>query len=242
MADPVISIVAPTMNEEMAPRIVRELFREFGNGVEVIVVDKSSPAYRKQFAGSGARVVVQKRKGYEDAIMQGFRMARGTAVLASIDPDGTYSVRDLRRVVDEVKSGRYDFVSGSRSGCSNEAMKPYIKLGNRLFALLFDLLFLKSMGDVFSGSFAMSRKSFELIRHIDPYQAGTIFFEMELAKRGCSMRNLHVSYAPRVGTKSKLARYKVVYGTKVFAGVLRSRFGESLSLLSGLFRGRLKGD
>src|SRR5208283_5537051 len=132
-----VSIIAPTMHEERAPEIAKEIFEAFGRDAEVIIVDKSDLSYRRLFKGTGARVRVQRSKGYEYAIMEGLAVAKGTKVLASIDPDGTYSVQDLKRVVNAVRRGEADFVSGDRSGCSFEAMGPYIKFGNFLFAATF---------------------------------------------------------------------------------------------------------
>ena len=237
---PEVSIIAPTMNEERAPNIARELFRLFGSDIEVIIVDKSDSNYRKRFDRTGVKIVVQKSKGYEYAIMEGFRTAKGTRVLASIDPDGTYSVKDLRKIVEAVKNGEADFVSGDRSGCSTEAMEPYLKFGNFLFAMAFDVLFLQRMKDVFSGSFAISRNAFESIRKVNPYYSGTLFFEMELAKRHFRLRNAHVSYEPRRGTKSKLAKSKTVYASKVMVNILKDRWKQASYLLSELFRGRFR--
>ncbi|MCL4379662.1 MAG: glycosyltransferase [Candidatus Marsarchaeota archaeon] len=237
-----ISIIAPTIKEERAPEIAKEIFKVFGKGIELIIVDKSDTHYRKLFRGTGATVRIQKSKGYEYAIMEGFSIAKGTKVLASLDPDGTYAVRDLKRVVDAVKSGKADFASGDRSGCSFEAMGPYLKLGNFLFAVGFDVLFLQRMKDVFSGSFAMSREAFESIRNVRPYYSGTLFFEMELAKRGFRLRNVPVLYAPRIGTVSKLAKSKTVYASRVLASILRDRWREASYLLSELFEGRFRKD
>ncbi|HUC38549.1 MAG TPA: hypothetical protein VL944_00265, partial [Candidatus Acidoferrum sp.] len=94
------------------------------------------------------------------------------------------------------------------------------------------------MRDVFSGSFAIKRKAFDTIRNVKTYHAGTIFFEMELAKRGFRLKNIKVSYMPRVGTKSKLAKYKVVYGFQVFMGILKSRFGETSELIADMLKSR----
>ncbi len=237
-----VSIIAPTMYEERAPEIAREIFRVFGRSVELIVIDKSDLSYKRLFGGTGARVVAQKSKGYEYAIMEGLAVAKGTRVLASLDPDGTYSVKDLKRIVGAVKRGDADFVSGDRSGCPAEAMDPYIKLGNFLFAMGFDLLFLQRLRDVFSGSFAMTREAYEQIRHVKPYYSGTLFFEMELAKRGLHLKNVPVSYVPRRGTKSKIAKSKTIYATKVLGSILRDRWNEGSSLLSNMVKGRFGED
>ncbi len=233
-----VSIIAPTMMEERAPEVVKEIFKVFGSDVELIIVDKSDLTYRRLFKGTGAKVKVQKSKGYEYAIMEGFSLAKGTKVLASLDPDGTYLVSDLKRVVDAVKRRDADFASGNRADCSFEAMQPYLKLGNFLFAMAFDVLFLQRMRDVFSGSFAMSRHAFESIKRVKPYYSGTLFFEMELAKRRFRLRNVRISYEPRRGTKSKLAKSKTVYASRVLTSILRDRWMQASYLLSELFRGR----
>ncbi len=235
-----ISIIAPTMNEEHAPETVREIFRIFGKDVEVIVVDKSGPSYKKLFKKTGVKFIRQKSRGYEGAIMEGFAKASGTSVLASIDPDGTYSVSDLKRIVYAAKTQTYDFISGDRTGCSLEAMPRYIKFGNFMLALAFDILFLKRMKDVLNGSFAMKRYAFDAIKNISPYHAGTIFFEMELAKKGFRMKNIRISYKPRIGSESKIAKSKTRYGLKVLLGIGRGRAKESASILSEMFRKRFK--
>ena len=51
-----VSIIAPTMYEERAPEIAKEIFKVFGKEVELIIVDKSSLGYRRLFKGTGARV------------------------------------------------------------------------------------------------------------------------------------------------------------------------------------------
>jgi glycosyltransferase involved in cell wall biosynthesis len=235
-----VSIIAPTMYEERAPEIAKEIFGVFGRGVEVIIVDKSNLPYRKLFRNTGAKVIVQKTKGYEGAVMEGFRAAKGTKVLASIDPDGTYSVKDLRRVIDTVINEGYDFVSGDRSGCSSEAMLPHLKLGNFVLALIFDMLFLQRMRDVFSGSFAMKREAFDSIKDVKTYHSGTLLFEMELAKRGYRLKNIHISYEPRRGTESKLAKSKVVYGFKTFKEMLKVRGREASQLIDDMLKERFK--
>ncbi|MGC8567961.1 MAG: glycosyltransferase family 2 protein [Candidatus Micrarchaeia archaeon] len=208
-----LSIIVPTKNEENGPKIVRELMEAFGDGTEIIVVDKSNDEYYEALAKTKATVIRQRSQGYENAIMEGFAIASGD-ILASLDADGTYSVEDLKKVVNALESDeRYDFVSGSRFGnMSKDAMEWHLKFGNIMLAKIFNLLYKQNMHDVLSGSFAMTRRAYEKIKNIEAYRAGTIFFEIEIIRKGYKIKDIPISYRARAGTKSKITKAKPVYG------------------------------
>jgi glycosyltransferase involved in cell wall biosynthesis len=216
-----LSIIAPTMNEPTAPKTIRDLIRAFGRSAEIIVVDKSSEANRRQLVKTGAKVIKQESTGYENALMDGFRAANGS-IISTIDPDGTYSVEDFKRVVSAVRSGRADFVSGNRFGKLHEgAMTTSIALGNKFLTWLYRRLYKEEIHDVLSGSFAMTRKAFEAIRKEETYRAGTLFFEIELARRGFKLIDIPINYHPRVGSVSKISKAKPIYGMNIARHTIR---------------------
>ena len=218
---PELSIIAPTMNEPDAPKTILELVRSFGKSAEIIVIDKSNEKNRKELVRTGARVITQSSSGYENALMEGFRAARG-GIISTIDPDGTYSVEDFRRVVSAVASGKADFVSGNRFGKLHRgAMTPTIAFGNKFLTWLYRLLYKQRIHDGLSGSFAMTRKAFESIREEETYRAGTLFFEIELARRGFKLVDIPISYRPRVGSTSQISRAKPVYGMNIARHTIR---------------------
>lgn len=219
---PYLSIIVPTKDEPSAPSTIRELRRAFGSGAEILVVDKSDERHLKELRSTGAKVMIQTSTGYEAALMEGFRAARGE-VIATIDPDGTYSVSDFKRVVEKVRSGASDFASGNRFGdLKSGAMSTHIALGNRFLTWLFRQLYHKEIHDGLSGSFAMTRKAFDSIRDEEEYRAGTLFFEIELARRGFKLIDIPISYRPRVGSASKIAKVKPVYGLNIARHTIRS--------------------
>ncbi len=218
---PKLSIITPTMNEHAAPKTIRELVRSFGKSAEIIVVDKSSEANRKKLLNIGAKVIVQRSTGYENALMDGFRAAKGN-IISTIDPDGTYSVEDFKHVVNTVKSGQADFVSGNRFGKLHKgAMTTSIAIGNKFLTGLFRFLYKKDIHDGLSGSFAMTRKAFESIRDEETYRAGTLFFEIELARRGFNMVDIPINYHPRVDSVSKISKAKPIYGMNIARHTIR---------------------
>ncbi len=198
-----LSIIVPTLNERDAPRAIKALRHRFKDA-EILVIDKSNDAYRRELIDTGVGVIAQWSKGYESALMQGFSLAKGD-IISTIDPDGTYSVDDFARVVGAVEAGEADFCIGNRFGHLHRgAMTKSIAFGNKALSLLFRLLYRKELHDCLSGSFAMTREAFESIRDLDVFDAGTLFFEIELARRGYALEEIPISYRPRIGTKPKI--------------------------------------
>ena len=219
-----LSFIVPTKNEATTPGIVRDIYRTFGRGAEVIVIDKSTAEYKRPLYKTGARIVVQKRGVYEHALVEGFRLAHGD-VLAAIDPDGTYSVRDLKRIVGYLSRHReYAYVGGDRMGCGREAMPPVIKFGNRFFGLEASILTGQWMRDTFSGAFAMRREAYDTIRHMEGYLAGPTIFQLALSRKGFRLHMIPISYRPRPkGTKPKTTSFKPLFGLRLAANMLLGR-------------------
>ncbi len=231
-----LSVIVPTKDEPTAPSIIAELYKTFGKDTEVIVIDKSSnEELKRPLLKSGARVVTQSSKGYENALQEGFRLAKGE-IIATIDADGTYDVSDLKRVIDELATGDCGFVSGNRFGRLDPgAMTSSIKMGNILITSLFNLLYRCSMRDVLSGSFAMRRDAYDSMRDEDPYRAGTVFFEIELRRRGYKLKNIPVHYGVRaVGSESQISRAKPIYGiTMAYHAIKYARDYQPMLIFGG---------
>ncbi len=221
---PRISVIAPTKNETTTPGVVRQLFKVIGKDTEVIVVDKSEPRYRRMLDGLGAKVVTQKHGVYEHALNEGFLMAHGDYI-ASIDPDGTYSVKDLKMLIDyAMKHREYAWIGGDRMDCSEEAMPFTIKLGNRFFGLLASILTGQWMRDTYSGIFVMRRDAYDKVRNLKVFVAGPTIWQMALSRKGYRLHMLKISYAPRVGSKSKTTNFKPLFGFKLAANMIAARF------------------
>ncbi|HYB78577.1 MAG TPA: glycosyltransferase family 2 protein, partial [Thermoplasmata archaeon] len=101
------TLVLPTLNEAASIAHVLRLFRDAateanstifrGNPLEweVLVVDGASEDGTGAIAqAEGARVVIERRKGYGRAYKTGFAAARGD-VIATADGDATYPVETI---------------------------------------------------------------------------------------------------------------------------------------------------
>jgi glycosyltransferase involved in cell wall biosynthesis len=111
----VVSAVIPCLDEEASiGLVVREVLAQ-GVG-EVIVVDGGSRDRTVERAGeSGARVVVEPRRGYGRALMSGIAAVRPeTTIILFLDGDGSDRPACLPDLIRPIVEGQADFVHGSR--------------------------------------------------------------------------------------------------------------------------------
>lgn len=123
---PELSIVLPALNEEGALRRVlprlRATFLKLGLRGEIIVVDgKSSDATVAVSQAEGARVLVQKGRGFGAALREGLCAARAPWV-AVVDADGSHPPEVLAQLW--AKRGLADLVIASRYVPGGSAVMP----------------------------------------------------------------------------------------------------------------------
>lgn len=216
-----ISVIIPTIEEESVFTLIHRIRQMFGSGVEIIIVDKSSEAYRKRLEKTGAIVIRQRSRGVENAIVEGLRAAHGD-ILASIDADGTHDPEGLKEGVRIIEKGDVGLVLGNRlAGLEKGSMSFYLRFGNRALSYIFSKLYRTKVHDVLTGLFVMRRDAFDEIRKVDPYRAGIAFFAIELARRGWAIDEVGIRYYKRAYGKSKLTSSKFAYGINVGAHLIR---------------------
>ncbi len=234
---PKVSVVIPTVEEKSVFLLVKQIRKLLGKGTEIIIVDKSSDAYFRKLKATGAKVIRQRGRGVENAIIIGLREAKGE-YLASIDADGTHDPQGLVTGLRMAERGEADMVLGNRmSGLSHGSMQFYIRFGNWILSWLFSSLYHTKIHDVLTGLFVMKREAFEEIRKIEPYRAGIAFFAIELARRGYSVKETGIKYYVRKYGESKLTKSKFAYGFNVASHIVRQIRDYSPLLIFGLVGG-----
>lgn len=219
-AQPKLSIVIPTIEEESLFKMIKDIRRLLGKDTEIIIVDKSSDAYFKRLLKTGATVIRQKDRGVENAIMLGLKHANGR-LLASIDADGTHELTGIKKGVEAINRGKADIILGNRlAGLSEGSMNSYLLTGNMILTGLFNIVYDSNIHDVLTGLFVMKKSAFEKIKDVKPYRAGIAFFVIELAKRGYKVGEVDIKYYIRKEGVSKLARSKFAFGVGVASHIL----------------------
>ncbi len=215
-----VSVILPTIEEESIFGMIGEIRSLLGKETEIIIVDKSTEVYHRRLLRTGAKVIRQKGKGVENAIMLGLSQARGT-FLSSIDADGTHELLGIKKGIELIKKGRADIVLGNRfAGLSKGSMNPYLHFGNAFITQLFNLMYHSDLHDILTGLFVMKKSAFEEIKGIRPYRAGIAFFAIELAKKGYRVDEVGIKYYARREGESKLARSKFAFGLGVASHIL----------------------
>lgn len=164
-----ISIIIPTLNEQdgiekTIRAIPKERLSELGYDIEIIIIDGNSTDLTRGIAKRmGARVVLEKRKGYGRAFKTGFSEAKGD-ILVTLDADGTYPAELIPEYIQGLKEKGLDFITANRfSNMQNGAMDAYHQFGNEMLSLFMRLLYSIDVRDSQSGMWIMSRSFIQRI-------------------------------------------------------------------------------
>ncbi|NPA75578.1 MAG: glycosyltransferase family 2 protein [Euryarchaeota archaeon] len=155
-----ISVVIPTLNEEASiGHVLDRIPKDPKYDWEIVVVDGNSKDRTREIAESkGARVIIEKRKGYGRAYKTGFAEATGD-IIVTLDGDDTYPAEKIPELVDYLIKNNLDFISCERFTLMQEgAMGITHKVGNKILTLTLRILFGVKIKDSQSGMWIFRRK------------------------------------------------------------------------------------
>jgi glycosyltransferase involved in cell wall biosynthesis len=138
-----VSVVFPAYNEaDNIARAVRD-FLAVPAVDEVLVVDNNSRDGTGDLAReAGARVVVETKQGYGNALRRGLREATGEYIVLA-EPDGTFLAKDVGKLL--AYADELDMVMGTRTTreliWEQANMGWFLRVGNWAVAKLLQLLF-----------------------------------------------------------------------------------------------------
>ena len=138
-----VSVIFPAYNEENYIRAAVEDF--FSNGVvdEIVVVNNNSRDRTEEEARkTAARVVLETKQGYGNALQRGLREASGEIIILA-EPDSTFMGKDVLKLL--AYSDDFDMVCGTRTTAEliwREAnMGWFLRLGNWIVAKFTQFLY-----------------------------------------------------------------------------------------------------
>ena len=171
------TLVIPTLNEATSIAHVLRSFRaaaEAANALEfrtdpidweVLVVDGDSADGTGAIAAAeGARVLVERRRGYGRAYRTGFAAATGE-IVATADGDATYPVETVPKLVRRLVDERLDFLSGDRMAyVDRRSMTTEHRIGNWVLNRALALLYHRWVRELPRGRLADSQSGFWVFR------------------------------------------------------------------------------
>jgi glycosyltransferase involved in cell wall biosynthesis len=164
-----ISVIIPVLNEQTGIEktlsvVPRKKLSDMGYNLEIIVIDGDSSDLTQAIAQRmGARVFIEKRKGYGRAVKTGLSEAKGD-ILVTLDGDGTYPAELIAECIKQLKEKSLDFLSVNRfSNMQDGAMSFYHIVGNNILSFVMRLLYSVDVKDSQSGMVVMPKSFIQKI-------------------------------------------------------------------------------
>jgi glycosyltransferase involved in cell wall biosynthesis len=210
--EPLVSVVIPCLNEaeniERCVTAALEAILEMGVAGEVVVADNNSEDDSAKLAEkAGARVVVERRRGYGSAYLAGFAASRGKYIVMA-DADLTYDFSEIPRFVDELEKGA-EMVIGDRMDNIHPGAMPWLHqyIGNPILTGLLNLFFRTGISDAHCGMRALRR---DVLPRLDLRTTGMEFASemvIRASKEKLRIAEFPIEYHPR-GGESKLSSFR----------------------------------
>jgi glycosyltransferase involved in cell wall biosynthesis len=209
---PLVSVVIPCLNEaeniEACVSAALEAIVRMGVHGEVVVADNNSEDNSAELAErAGARVIVERRRGYGSAYLAGFEASRGRYIVMA-DADLTYDFKEIPRFVAELEAGA-ELVMGDRMDNIQPGAMPWLHryIGNPILTGLLNLFFRTGINDAHCGMRALRR---DVLARLDLRTTGMEFASemvIRASKENLKIAEFPIEYHPR-GGESKLSSFR----------------------------------
>jgi hypothetical protein len=195
------------------PRICRKQEILFIEGHSTDGTREEIERVRRLYKSKNIRVIGQPGKGQGDAIRVGFKDAKGE-IIVLYEGDGTSDPRDIYYFYEAMKSGRFEFIEGSRFvyPLSLASMPLLNQVGNTLFAKWFSFFLGQKTTDVLSGIKAIYKRDYNLLFEEwgflgfnDPF--GDFELLYGAARMGLKIGEIPMRYYPRTYGQSKTQHF-----------------------------------
>ncbi len=209
---PLVSVVIPCLNEaeniKSCVTAALEAIVRMGVPGEVVVADNNSEDDSARLAEeAGARVVVERRRGYGSAYLAGFAASRGRYIVMA-DADLTYDFDEIPRFVAALEDGA-EMVIGDRMDNIKPGAMPWLHryVGNPILSGLLNLFFRTGVSDAHCGMRAVRS---EVLPRLDLRTTGMEFASemvIRASKEKLKIAEFPIEYHPR-GGESKLSSFR----------------------------------
>jgi glycosyltransferase involved in cell wall biosynthesis len=203
---PRVALVIPTLDEEEPiDEVVRAVPRDVVD--EVIVADSGSTDRTVERArAAGARVVVERERGYGRACAAGARAARDCDVIVFLDGDGSDRPELTPMLLVPILSGDYDFVIGSRTRGERESgsMNALQIAAGYAAGALTRVLYGVAYTDMCAFR-AIRREALDRLGMREMTYGWNLEMQMRAARAGLRILEVPVAHRRRIGGASKVS-------------------------------------
>jgi glycosyltransferase involved in cell wall biosynthesis len=209
---PLVSVVIPCLNEaeNISSCVTAALEAIAGMGVagEVVVADNDSEDDSARLGREGgARVVIERRRGYGSAYLAGFAASSGRYIVMA-DADLTYDFDEIPRFVEALEGGA-EMVIGDRMDNIQPGAMPWLHryVGNPILTGILNLFFRTGISDAHCGMRALRR---DVLDRLDLRTTGMEFASemvIRASKENLRIAEFPIEYHPR-GGESKLSSFR----------------------------------
>ncbi|MDI6724009.1 MAG: glycosyltransferase family 2 protein [Methanobacterium sp.] len=191
-----ITAILPAYNEELSIGSMVIACKKYVD--RVLVIDDGSIDNTVEIAQlAGAEVIVQEtNKGKGAALKTGFKSAKDSDIIVTLDSDGQHNPGDIPKIVAPIINGEADIVNGSRYINGNGKNTPtYRRVGQKVLDKATNLNSNLNITDSQSGFRAFARHTFPVFRFkstdfsiesemlVDAANAGLNIKEVEIGVR-----------------------------------------------------------
>jgi len=216
------SIIIPARNERGNIEAAVKRIPRFAERLEIIFVEGHSKdgtweeieRVAAAYPDREIKAMRQPGAGKGDAVFAGFDAARGD-VLMILDADLTMPPEQLPKFWDAIRSGKGEFVNGSRLvyPMEQEAMRFLNLVANKAFSLLFTWLLSQRFTDTLCGTKAVCRSDYARIKaarsyfgDFDPFGDFELIFGA--SKLGLKAVEIPIRYASRTYGETQISRFR----------------------------------
>jgi glycosyltransferase involved in cell wall biosynthesis len=203
--DGAVALVIPTLNEEASiAGVIGGIPRDLVS--RIIVADGGSRDGTVMQARRAGAEVLDVGRGYGRACLKGAMAAKDADVVVFMDGDGADDPRAIAALIAPIRSGRYDFVVGSRVRGSRESgsIAWHQIAAGRLAGLGMRVLYGVRQTDMCAFR-AIRRDSLLGLGMQEMTYGWNIEMQMRAARAGLRILEIPVDYRLRTGGSSKVA-------------------------------------
>jgi SAM-dependent methyltransferase len=216
------SVVIPARNERGNIELAVQRIPRFVEDLEIIFVEGHSgdgtwdeiQRVIAAYPQYDLKALRQSGKGKADAVFAGFDIARGE-VLMILDADLTMPPEQLSKFWEAIRSGKGEFINGSRLvyPMEDEAMRFLNLAANKAFSLLFSWLLSQRFTDTLCGTKAIRRRDYDRLKlgrayfgDFDPFGDFDLIFGA--SKLGLKALEVPIRYASRTYGETQISRFR----------------------------------